>query len=254
MELTFLQFLIVCPLVFCAGFVDAVAGGGGLISLPAYLIAGLPVHFAIGTNKISSCMGTALTTVKYAKNGYLPWKLAPFCAACALGGSSLGAALALRINDHTFKIIMLVILPLTALYVLRGKALTAEKEPLPFGKTLLLASLISFVIGMYDGFYGPGTGIFLILLLTAWGHLTLKEANGLSKVINLSTNVAAVAVYASNGKILLPLGLAAGIFSLLGNYIGARCFESKGARSVKPLMLLVLVIFFVKVLTEVLQG
>ena len=91
MELTALQFLIVCPLVFLAGLVDAMAGGGGLISLPAYLISGLPVHYAIGTNKLSSGMGTTLATWRFARSGYIHWKLAFFCAVCALIGSTTGA-------------------------------------------------------------------------------------------------------------------------------------------------------------------
>ena len=94
-----IQFLIVCPLVFLAGFVDAVAGGGGLISLPAYLIAGLPVHYAIGTNKLSSGMGTAITTGRFARNGFIPWKQSGFYIISALIGSGIGASLALMLDD-----------------------------------------------------------------------------------------------------------------------------------------------------------
>ena len=115
MELHLMHFLIVCPLVFLAGFVDAVAGGGGLISLPAYMIAGLPVHFAIGTNKLSSGMGTTLATARFAKNGYIAWKNALLCIVTALIGSSLGAKLALQLDDYYFKRLILVILPCTAL-------------------------------------------------------------------------------------------------------------------------------------------
>lgn len=250
MELKLIQFLIVCPLVFFAGFVDAVAGGGGLISLPAYLLAGLPVHFAIGTNKISSAMGTTVATAKYARSGFIPWKSAIPCVVCALVGSSCGSKLALLVEDRYFKMLILVLLPLTALYVLRGNSLREDKEPLPLWKTVLWSGAISLAIGVYDGFYGPGTGIFLILLLTAFAHLSLRESNGLCKAINLSTNIAAIAVYFTSGKVLLPLGLTAGAFSILGNYIGASCFEKKGVKFVKPLMLLVLAIFFVKILTE----
>lgn len=147
MEISIIQYLIVCPLVFLAGFVDAVAGGGGLISLPAYLIAGFPVHFAIGTNKVSSAMGTTLTTVRYTKSGFIPWKQAIFCVLFALAGSACGANLALLIDDGVFKIIMLVILPLTALYVMKGKALSGEREPYSRLKTTLLSCTIAFIIG-----------------------------------------------------------------------------------------------------------
>ena len=248
-----LPYLIVCPLVFLAGFVDSIAGGGGLISLPAYLIAGVPVHMAIGTNKLSSGMGTAVATFRYAKSGFIPWKQAAFCAVAALIGSTCGAQLALLIGDGVFKIIMLVILPLTAAYVLWGKTFREEdRVPLSPLKTTLLSMAIAIVIGAYDGFYGPGTGTFLILLLTGLAHMKLTEANGISKVINLSTNVAALCVYILNGKVIFALGLAAAVFSIAGNYLGTRFFTKGGAKFTKPIILVVLAIFFVKVLSEVL--
>ena len=254
MELTALQFLIVCPLVFLAGLVDAMAGGGGLISLPAYLISGLPVHYAIGTNKLSSGMGTTLATWRFARSGYIHWKLALFCAVCALVGSTTGARLALLIPDAAFRVIMLVVLPLTGCYLLRGKALDAERPAFSFSKTIAVAMGVALVIGLYDGFYGPGTGTFLILMLTGLAHLTLASANGIAKVINLTTNLSALVVFFLNGKVLLLLGLVAGCFSILGNYIGTRCFDKGGAKAVKPLMIVVLCIFFIKVLWELIGG
>lgn len=254
MELTALQFLIVCPLVFLAGLVDAMAGGGGLISLPAYLISGLPVHYAIGTNKFSSGMGTTLATWRFARSGYIRWKLALFCAVCALIGSTTGARLALLIPDAAFRVIMLVVLPLTGCYLLRGKALDAERPAFSSSKTIAVAMGVALVIGLYDGFYGPGTGTFLILMLTGLAHLTLASANGIAKVINLTTNLSALVVFFLNGKVLLLLGLVAGCFSILGNYIGTRCFDKGGAKAVKPLMIVVLCIFFIKVLWELLGG
>ncbi len=250
MTLEVTQFLIICPLTFLAGFVDAVAGGGGLISLPAYLIAGLPVHYAIGTNKVSSGMGTALTTARFAKQGYIPWKQSFFYVVCALLGSTMGANLALMLDDGVFKIIMLVILPLTGLYIMRSKALGEEKPPFSFGKTLAIGMVVALGIGVYDGFYGPGTGTFLILLLTVVAHMNLKTANGTAKIINLTTNLTALAVFFSEGKVLLSLGLTAGLFNVMGNYLGARFFEKGGAKAVKPIMLTVLLIFFIRIISE----
>lgn len=252
MQTTLLQYIIVCPLVALAGFVDAVAGGGGLISLPAYLIAGMPVIHAIGTNKLSACMGSTIATAKYARDGLIPWRLAGICVLFALAGSYAGAEIALMVDDYYFKRIILVILPLTAVYILKDKSMTVEKEPLPFWKTALIGSVVAFFIGIYDGFYGPGTGVFLILLLTGAAHMKLREANGLAKAINWSTNISAVVVYIVNGRALMGLGLTAGLFSIVGSYYGAKTFEKKGAQSVRPLMLVVLVIFFVKIVLEIL--
>lgn len=243
-------FLVVCPLAFLAGFVDAVAGGGGLISLPAYLIAGLPVHAAIGTNKLSSSMGTAVATASFARNGYIAWRQALLFVPCALMGSALGANLALLIENETFTILMLFILPITAFYVLRAKPLDEARTPYSFGKTVAIGMAIAFGIGIYDGFYGPGTGTFLLLSLTAVAHLGLREANGATKAINLSTNVAALVVFVMNGSVLFLLGLVAGLFSITGNYLGARHFERSGARVVRPVMVVVLSVLFVRMIGE----
>ena len=252
MALTPLHFLIVCPLVGIAGFVDSIAGGGGLISLPAYLISGLPVHTCIATNKLSSSMGTTVATAKYALSGYIDWRLGVFCAAASLLGAALGANIALLISDGAFRLMMLVILPLTALYVLRKKDLFSgeDSRTLSFARTALVSSVIALLLGMYDGFYGPGTGTFLILLLTRFAHMDLRRANGITKVINLSSNLSSLAVYLLNGQVLLPLGLCAGAFSVLGNALGSRCFTRKGAAIARPIIVIVLCVFFARTVLE----
>lgn len=249
------QFLIVCPMVFIAGFIDAIAGGGGLITMPAYILAGLPVHNAIATNKMSSSMGSTAATIKYASKGYINWKTAPFCAAASLFGSFIGSNISLCISENIFKIIMLVLLPFIAFYVLKTKNLENLKEPFPFYKTVLLCICIAFVIGMYDGFYGPGTGAFLLLLLTGLARISLNEAAGTTKVINLCANYAALAVFIYNGKVFIPLGVTAGFFSMAGNYLGATLFTKKGSKCAKPVIVIVLAVFFAKLIYElVIKG
>ena len=250
-DLSIITFLIVCPLTFLGGFVDAVAGGGGLISLPAYMIAGLPVHNAIATNKLSSGMGTTIATYRLARLGYIPWRKAALCIVMAVIGSSTGAKLALMVDADLFKKLMLVIIPLTAIYVMRNKNMDEPKEPLGDRQTVIRASIVALLIGVYDGFYGPGTGTFLILLLSGFAHISLKESNGIAKSINLTTNLSSLAVYLMNGKVIILLGLAGGLFGIVGNYIGVTFFKNKGAKAVRPLMIVVLVIFFIKILTEI---
>lgn len=247
-----LTYMIVCPLVFLGGFVDAVAGGGGLISLPAYMIAGLPVHNAIATNKLSSAMGTSTATIRLALRHYIPWKKALPCVIAALIGANLGARLALMVGDALFKRLMLVILPFTAFYVLRTRSLDVARPELSAKKSALISTTVALIIGAYDGFYGPGTGTFLILLLTSLAHFRLGEANGVAKSINLATNISSLAVYFSSGKVLLLLGFAAGLCGVAGNYIGITFFENKGSKAVKPIMLIVLTLFFIRILSEIL--
>lgn len=252
MTIAYWQFLIVCPLVFIAGFVDAVAGGGGLISLPSYMLAGLPVHYSLATNKLSSSMGTTISTIKYASKGYIPWKQAIFCVISAFIGSACGAKLALIVNDHYFKIMMLIILPIIAIYVTKPKALNVEKEEIPVLKSTIIAIFVALTVGTYDGFYGPGAGTFLILLLTSVSRMKLSDANGLSKAINLSTDIASLVVYLINGKVVIVLGLVAGVFCIAGNYLGSKYFVKSGAKIVKPIMITVLSVFFIKLLLELL--
>lgn len=245
------QFLIVCPLVMLAGFIDAIVGGGGLISVPAYMLAGLPVHASIATNKLSSFCGTCISTGRYAKAGYIHLKESIPVILCALAGSAIGARIALVIPDRTFKIIMLVILPLIALYILRDRSLFEADEPYSQKLTILTAMAVAFGIGAYDGFYGPGAGTFMLLLLLKVAHMPLNDANGMAKVINLCTNLSALAVYLFSGNVYVTLGLAAAVFSIAGNYIGVSLFKKGGSKIVKPIMVAVLVLFFIKVFTEI---
>ena len=246
------KLLIICPLVFLGGFIDAIAGGGGLITLPAYLLAGLPPHNAIATNKISSCCGTSVATVKLGLAGCVPLKESLFAVPCALAGSALGAKIALAIDDGVFRIILLVILPLTALYVFTGKGLKEEQTCAPLAKTKLytFTCLISLGLGIYDGFYGPGTGTFLLLLFTGIAHMQMRQAAGLSKIINLSTNIGSLITYLFSGKAIFMLGLPAAVCSMLGARLGSGLFLKNGTRIVKPVMLTVLCVFFIKTITE----
>lgn len=243
-------YLIVCPLVFLAGFVDAIGGGGGLISLPAYILSGLPVHTAIATNKMSSSMGTTIATWQFWKNGYIKFPISLYCIIMALIGAPIGANLTLLINDEFLEKAMLVLLPIIAFYVLKTKNFNNEFEDLKSKKTIIISALSGFFIGIYDGIYGPGTGTFLILMLTGLAKMNLENAAGTTKAINLTSNYASLIVFLMNGKVNLILGFVAGIFSILGNFIGAKYFKNKGNKAVKPAIFLVLGIFFVKVLLE----
>lgn len=250
-----MEFLIVCPLAFLAGFVDAIAGGGGLISFPAFLFAGLPVHAAIGTNKLSASMGTAVATIRYALSGYMVWPLAGVGIAMGLLGSWSGSNLALLTDDTAFKLIMLVILPFVAFHVLRTKDLSAQVDhPYSLVPSLVITGIIAGVVGIYDGFYGPGTGTFLMLLLTAIGHQDIRCAAGTTKAINIATNISGLVVFLVNGVVWLPLGLAAGAFSIAGNWIGAGHFTKKGSVITRPIMLVVIVLFAIKLVVDLITS
>lgn len=253
-ELSIWTFLIVCPLVFIGGFIDSIAGGGGLITLPTYLVTGMPSHMAISTNKLSSTIGTTVATFRYFRQGFINIKIGIVCAILAIIGSSIGSSLILLIDDSVLKILLIVLLPITAILVLGNKGFKKEREPFSFRKTLIISSIIAFFVGAYDGFYGPGTGTFLLILLTFFAHMSLQNSNGISKCINFSSNVAATVVFLIQGQPIIILGLVAGVFNAIGNYFGSKIFIDKGIKIVKPVMIIVLILLFAKIVYDLLTG
>ena len=244
-------YFIVCPLVFLAGFVDSIAGGGGLISLPAYMFAGIPVHAAIATNKLSSSTGTVVSA-RLIKNKKVDWGFVPGTVIGALIGSVAGANLTLIMSDHILKMVLVVLLPVVAICVLKDKNLDVD-VPVGMTKTkqYLIAIVCSFVIGCYDGFYGPGTGTFLLLVFTKFAKMPIDKATGNVKVVNLSSNISALVTFILAGKILWGLGLAASCFSIAGHYVGAGMVVNNGSKIIKPLIPIVLVLLMIKVVSGI---
>lgn len=244
------QFLIVCPLVFLAGFVDSIAGGGGLISFPAYLLAGVPVHVILGTSKLSAFPGAIVAAARFAKSGLVQWKLALPCGLIAALGAFAGARIALGVDEAVIRSLMVVVLPVVAFYVLRSKPDPgeAEKEELPFEKLLFPSLAASFVIGAYDGFYGPGTGTFLILVFAGPLKMHMKRSAGISKVVNLAADIGALLTFTASGKVNVALGVAAALFCMAGSYFGSGLVVNNGQKIVRPVILTVLVLLFVKIL------
>lgn len=252
MNLTPASFAIVCPMLFLAGLVDAIGGGGGLISLPAYLFAGLPVHQAIATNKLSSSCGTTLSTARFLKNGLINLKLALPSVAAAFVGSSLGARLSLTVSEDVMKYILFVVLPAAAFVVLnRHLFRDGGEETAVNRRTVTVCILSALVIGAYDGFYGPGTGTFLIIAFTVFAKMAVPAANAQAKVINLTSNITSLAVFLLNGQVVLLLGLAGAVCNMAGNWIGSGLAITKGAKIVRPVILIVLALLLIKILTGI---
>ena len=247
--------LIVCPLVFLAGFVDSVAGGGGLISLPAYLFCGIPAHMASGTNKVVNSIGTSVAAGKYIKSGKINLRYAIIAAVFALLGSAIGTEIATLLSDRVFKIIILCALPTAAII------LTIKKD---FGKDgsipsrsytkrteYILCALIGLFIGCYDGMVGPGTGTFMIMAFTAVMGMDLLTSSGCAKVGNLASNIASAIVWIINGHVYWALVIPAAACNVLGNYLGARYAIKGGSKRIRSMIFVVLALLFVKILFEI---
>ena len=250
MELSLRMVLIVVVGVFLASFVDGVAGGGGIISVPTYFLAGLPAHLALGTNKLSSCIGTSVSAARFIKGGYVDWKLGVPSILLALYGAHLGTRLQLALDERYLKWLLLAVLPVVAVVVLRQKRLPEERGEIAPGKQAAIVLAAALIVGAYDGFYGPGTGTFLILIFCQLGRMDLRTASGNVKLVNLASNIGALATSLLNGKVFLVLGLIGAVASVAGHYIGAGLAIKDGSKIVRPIILLVLILLAVKVISE----
>lgn len=250
MVLTPHMFLIVCPLLFLAGLVDAIGGGGGLISLPAYLLSGVPMHQAIATNKLSSACGTSLTTIRFIRQKLVNWKIAVPTVVLAVLGSSLGAHLSMKMDEGIMQNILFIVLPIVAFVVMNPKLFRDREEArLELNARLWVTALASsFFIGIYDGFYGPGTGTFLIIAFTFFAKMDMRSANAQAKVINLTTNLTSLTIFLINGQAIFLLGLAAAACNMAGNYVGSSLALKQGSKVTRPVIVLVLILLFLKVL------
>ena len=250
MPLTARMLLIVLVGVFLASFVDGVAGGGGIISVPTYFLAGLPAHLALGTNKLSSGIGTVVSTLRFIRGGYVDWPLAVPSIVLALFGAHLGTRLQLALDERALKWLLLAVLPIVALVVLRQKKFSEEPGNIDRRRQALIVLAASLVVGAYDGFYGPGTGTFLILIYCSLAKMDLRTASGNVKLVNLASNVGALATSLLAGQVFIVLGLIGAAASVAGHYLGSGLAIRDGSKIVRPVILLVLALLAIKVISE----
>lgn len=252
MQFSVTTYCIVLPFVFLAGLIDSIAGGGGLISLPAYLAGGLPPHLALGNNKFSSALGTLFSTARYFKHGMIDLPVAICSAVFALAGSFLGTRSVLLMKPDFLNYVLLILIPIIALFTLFngkiGEKSEAGSKPLPV--KLVLGSIAGLAVGFYDGFFGPGTGTFLIIFYAILLKYDFVEANGNTKVVNLSSNLASLITFLLFGKIQLALAVPAAVLGIAGNLVGSKLVVNRGAKIIKPVFILALLILFSKIVYD----
>jgi len=244
--------LIACVGVFLASFLDAIAGGGGIISLPTYLLAGLPMHMALGTNKVSASLGSIASTGRYIKNGYIDWSLAVPSVVLAMAGSSAGTRLQLLIAGKYLQYLLLAVLPVVAVAVLRKRSFPETPGDIGRGRQTVIVLGASLLIGTYDGFYGPGTGTFLLLVYTNLARMDVRTASGNAKAVNLASGLGSLVTAALYGKVFWTLGLIATAASFAGHYFGAGLTIKNGAKIVRPVVVAALVLLALRVLADLL--
>lgn len=244
--------LIVCPFIFISGFVDSIAGGGGLISLPAFLLAGLPSQVAHGCNKFSAFIGTGVSTARYFRHGDMHVKVAVLSALAALGGSYIGTRFSLMLSERAFRGLILTAVPVMAVLILID-SIRPEKAapPVPAESRLLVMALVfGFFIGMYDGMIGPGTGTIMIWCQHRFMGFEHVTASGNAKAANLASNVASAVTLVAAGKVLFWLAIPAAVCGIAGNWLGSGLAIKKGSRLVRGMMMVVVALMLIKLLSD----
>lgn len=245
------QLLIICPLIFISGFIDSIAGGGGLISLPSYHIAGFSPHFALGTNKFVSSIGTIFSTLRFVRNKSYNLTCAIPSVFFSLIGAAIGAKIAIYLDVIVLRYILVFGIPVIAVIVYKKKDLEKQtRKNLSKNRIIIYSSIIGFIIGGYDGFFGPGTGTFLILLYTSVLGFDLLTSMGTAKLVNLASNLSSLVVFLIEGKIIFAIGIPAAFCAIAGHYIGSGFAIKKGQQIVRPVLLLVLLLLLTKLVID----
>lgn len=221
--ITYPKLLFLCAATFGAGFVDSVAGGGGVLSIPAYLLTGLDPKVAFACNKTSSCIGTTLAALRFIKNGSVNWFAALPAAVAALAGARIASVLVLSLDSAVFQKIILLFLPFVAAFMIfkRDFGEAAGAEALPAGRVAAISALIGLVLAFYDGLVGPGTGTFAIIAFSSILKIDLRSSSGSAKVFNWASNLASTVSFVLAGKVIWALVAITAVCSMAGNYLGA---------------------------------
>ena len=239
---------ILILVAFVAGTIDAMAGGGGLLTIPALLAAGVPPVAALATNKLQSAIGTGSAVLAYLRAGRIDLRAFALPAVGAFAGSAAGAVTVQHVDSAFLAAFVPVLLIAMGLYFLLAPAMSAVDRQARLGRGGL--AIVCTGIGFYDGFFGPGTGSFLTTALVALGGLGLVRAIATSKYLNLATNLAGLAALIAGGHVLWLLGLAMAAANVAGNQLGAWAAIRYGGRGVRPLLVILSFALTIRLLAD----
>lgn len=248
MELSLEIIAFLMAVAFVAGTIDAMAGGGGLLTIPALLAVGVPPVAAIATNKLQSAMGTTGAVVAFARKGHIDFRRFALPAFGAFVGSAFGAWLLQRQDPSFLGGVIPLLLIAMAAYFLLAPRMSEEDRHQRIGPAALVGVIA--LVGVYDGFFGPGTGSFMTTALVALGGLGVVRATAQTKFFNLASNLAALAVMISGGHVLWKAGLAMAVASIVGSQVGAHAAMRYGGRAVRPVLVVICLALTLKLLSD----
>ena len=241
---------------FVAGFVDAIAGGGGLVTVPAILAAGLPTHLALGTNKGQSVFGATASVASFARRGTIDRARAGPAFVLALAGAFAGAAAQLAVPKEPLRPVALALLVAAAAIVALRPLLLRKRatEPRDVTPSPITAGLIAFGLGVYDGFFGPGTGTLLMIAYVTFLGDPMTAASGNAKVANFASNLASVILFAWRGTVLWKISLPMALGNALGAALGVRVALKRGDDFIRVVLLVVVIALVAKLAWDILRG
>ncbi len=248
------EIVIICIVSFFAGFIDSIAGGGGLIQTPAILLLfpQYPVAMLLGTTKIPSFSGTTFSSYLYSRKTHINSRLFLFLVPATFAGAFMGSWAITLIEDDFIKPVILIILVLVAIFTFLNKNLGAEKgRDIAFRQQIIIGSVFGFLIGFYDGMIGPGTGSFFILAFIVFMGFDFLTAAANAKMLNLATNFASIVLFASTGNILYWLAIPMAICNVCGAFLGTKLALLKGNRFIRVFFLIVVATTIVRFAIEI---
>lgn len=245
MELEISTLLFLLTVAFVAGFVDSIAGGGGILTIPALLSVGIPPTFALGTNKLQASFGSCAATFYYARRGMVSFRLLPILLVfCASGVGSL--CVQFVGNALLAKIVPFLLIAFGLYFLFSPKISARENAAQRYGWLVLTLGCIGF----YDGFFGPGTGSFFLLALLVLGAYNMIGALAHAKLYNFCTNLASILFFALLGNVLWSVGFVMAIGQFVGGYLGSKVAFTYGTRIIKPLIVSISLLASLKLLIE----
>ncbi|WP_020560632.1 TSUP family transporter [Thiofilum flexile] len=239
--------VILVALAVLAGWVDSIGGGGGLITLPALLWAGIPPVQVLATNKLQSSFGSLTATLNYTRQGLLKPSDYKLAVLLTFIGSVLGALTVQQLDSSILNKVIPFLMILFALYFIFAPSLNDQERQRRISHTGF-AIIIGTGVGFYDGFFGPGTGTFFVMAAVLLLGLGIQRATGLTKLLNFTSNLAALIVFALHGEVLWVLGLLMGLGQIAGSFIGSQMASKHGAKLIRPVLIVVSLVVSVKLL------
>lgn len=250
-----MDLLIICIAGFIGSMIDAIVGGGGLITIPALLATGMPTHLALGTNKFASSVGTISSAHHFFKSGQVNFKILKYLLPFSLIGSAIGVYVVLRVNPEFLRLLIIFLVLIIGGYTLIKKELgLVDLFKGVSKKQLIIAMLFALVIGFYNGFFGPGTGSFIIFALIGIFGFDFKKASANAKFMNLTGNFTALILFMISGEVLYTYGIPMALAMTVGGKIGASLAVKNGAKFIKPVFVIVSFTLVIKMIFDMFGG